>query len=124
MAVTTVTHPAVLLSVEDLGREDVPLSLLLDGVGPHEVPLFLGKESTLLFPDSSVDLHAGCGDVAELDGDAQALQDHHDTVLGVTHLGKNWWKSTQHAQVWINTVNTHDMKDQGMAYAGLIQAPA
>merc|ERR1719221_395701 len=69
--VKSVIVPAILLPVEYLRRQHVSLSLLLHRIRPHEVPLLL---------------HAGGGDVAELDGDAEALEDHCDSVLRVLDL--------------------------------------
>ena len=40
---------------------------------------------SILF-DQNYHLHAGGGDVAELDGDAEALEDHCDSVLRVLDL--------------------------------------
>merc|ERR1719278_2344402 len=69
--VKSVIVPAILLPVEYLRRQHVSLSLLLHRIRPHEVPLLL---------------HARGGDVAELDGDAEALEDHRDSVLRVLDL--------------------------------------
>ena len=40
---------------------------------------------SILF-DQNYHLHAGGGDVAELDGNAEALEDHRDSVLRVLDL--------------------------------------
>merc|ERR1719454_884313 len=69
--VKSIIVPTILLPVEDLGWEHVPLTLLLHCICPHEVSLLL---------------HAGSGYVAELDGDAKAFKDHGDSVLGVLNL--------------------------------------
>merc|ERR1719225_74783 len=69
--VKSIIVPTILLPVEDLGWEHVPLTLLLHCICPHKVSLLL---------------HAGSGYVAELDSDAKAFKDHGDSVLGVLNL--------------------------------------
>merc|ERR1719507_1064917 len=69
--VKSIIIPTIFLPVEYLGRQHVPLSLLLCCIRSHEVSLLL---------------HAWSRDVAKLDGDAQAFQDHGDSVLRVLDL--------------------------------------
>merc|ERR1719507_1911194 len=69
--VKSIIIPTIFLPVEYLGRQHVPLSLLLCRICSHEVSLLL---------------HAWSRDVAKLDGDAQAFQDHGDSVLRVLDL--------------------------------------
>merc|ERR1719273_1943421 len=69
--VKSIIIPTIFLPVEHLGRQHVPLALLLCCICSHEVSLLL---------------HAWSRDVAKLDGDAQAFQDHGDSVLRVLDL--------------------------------------
>merc|ERR1719458_1905460 len=64
--VKSIVIPTIFLPVEHLGWEHVPLVLLLCSICSHEVSLFL---------------HARSRYVAKLDGNAEAFQDHRDSVL-------------------------------------------
>ena len=99
------TYPTIFLPVENLGWEHVPLVLLLCGICSHEISLLLMITVITIFVKKRVTpnlgplfslncrtethLHSRSRDVAKLDGNAQAFQDHRDSVLRVLDLVEN-----------------------------------